>query len=65
MIDLFELYFILLGVVQCLRNNGEYNADHYAYKLSLTADTWRNGRAYCRSIGGEMAVHGMKSLASR
>merc|ERR1712136_182708 len=49
----------LKTVVNCLKNPS------YTYKESSTEMNWHSARRYCHSLGGDLAVHGMKDFARR
>ena len=45
--------------IDCLKN------PTYTYQASTNAMNWRDARRYCHSIGGDLAMHGMKNFARR
>ena len=46
--------------------NGLYLPPHvYIYKLTTRGLSWQNSRKFCRNWGGDLAVHGLKTLENR
>ncbi|CAK8698552.1 regenerating islet-derived protein 4-like [Clavelina lepadiformis] len=48
-----------------LTNEGWYLTGHFAYKLTTERQSWWAGRYACQSMGGELAVHGVRDNALR
>ena len=47
-------------------SNGLYLPPHiYIYRITPGRQTWQQSREFCQNWGGDLAVHGIKSLENR
>ena len=52
-------------VARSSRNGSLVNSHFYVYKLTSNRQSWQESRQLCQNWGGDLAVHGVKTLKNR